>query len=106
MSINLPIRSRRSVIVLSAPGEDRFVGLTQQVVGSDVRRMRGQSGRGRRQDYGAITNQHGRRLDAAFDIDLIVQIYRDMSASAGDLIRAYEVPNPTAGVRNDFRQVG
>src|SRR6516162_1037248 len=41
-------------------------------------------------------------LDAHFQVDLTIQINRDMAPCASDLLRSNDVPNRAAGVRHDL----
>jgi hypothetical protein len=44
-------------------------------------------------------------LDAHFQVDLIIQVNRNMAAGTRDLLRANYIPDGTTGVRYHFREL-
>jgi hypothetical protein len=44
-------------------------------------------------------------LDAHFQVDLIIQVNRNMAACTRDLLRANNIPNSAAGVRHHLQEL-
>src|SRR5439155_10428871 len=87
-----------------APLANRLMGRVELTVGPVMGRGNNKTGRGDRADHFAVPGERGVQLDAHLEVDLPVQVDRDVPPGARDLLRADDGPDRTAGVRHDLRE--
>jgi hypothetical protein len=76
----------------------------EEAVGAEVGRGGDEARRGGRGDDLAVPGERPVELDANFQVDLAVQVDRDVTAGTRDLLTTEDIPDGTAGVRDDLRE--
>src|SRR5262245_8798200 len=104
VAVKLPAGTRQRITVVLAPAVDRLMGLAEEAIGPVMGRGGHETRRGYRGDDFAVPGERPVQLDAHFQVDLVIQVDRDVPASPRDLLRTKDIPDGAAGFRDDLRE--
>lgn len=102
VAVDFPTGANQGVSVIAAPLENRVVGLVEPAVGAEMRGEGDQASRRRGADDFAVPGKRSLQLDADFEVDLAIEIDRDMPAGPCDFLGPDDAPHKAAGLRHDL----
>src|SRR5262249_20177777 len=97
VTVNLPIGAGQHMSVRGAPCADRLIRLVKQLVRPEMSCRSHQAWRRCREADLAMSGERPIELDAHFQVDLTVQVNRNMAACTRDLLCANDIPNGATG---------